>query len=226
MDRVDDSHNKYQIAYIDENPGDVKIFHDFMKQYRQIVEFKNFIPKKGDTIESLYEKIKANQFNMLVVDYRLNQYADVDFLGSNLLNYIQERQRDLPCILLTSYPDEAVDDFSDVHLIYDKNMLSVENWEYFFKIIKASIDKYINQKTIAYETIKELGAKTSLSLKEEALLIQADEFIEANLGLLTITPPQLKSISHNQELKNLVDEVQELLEKLDNHEIPNKKKDT
>lgn len=226
MDRVDDSHNKYQIAYIDENPGDVKIFHDFMKQYRQIVEFKKFIPKKGDTIESLYEKIKDNQFNMLVIDYRLNQYADVDFLGSNLLNYIQERQRDLPCILLTSHPDEAVDDFSDVHLIYDKNMLSIENWEYFFKIIKASIDKYINQKTTAYETIKELGAKTSLSLKEEALLIQADEFIEANLGLLTITPPQLKSISHNQELKNLVDEVQELLEKLDNHEIPNKKKDT
>lgn len=226
MDRADDSHNKYQIAYIDENPGDVKIFHDFMKRYRQIVEFKKFIPKKGDTIESLYEKIKANQFNMLVIDYRLNQYADVDFLGSNLLNYIQERQRDLPCILLTSYPDEAVDDFSDVHLIYDKNMLSIENWEYFFKIIKASIDKYINQKTTAYETIKELGAKTSLSLKEEALLIQADEFIEANLGLLTITPPQLKSISHNQELKNLVDEVQELLEKLDNHEIPNKKKDT
>lgn len=226
MNIMDYTPDKYHIAYIDEDESDVRLFYNFINNYKGIVECKCFIPKAGDTIEGLYNKIQPNKFNMLVIDYRLNEYANLNFLGSNLLNYIQERQRDLPCILLTSHPGEAVDNFSDVHLIYDKNMLASENYGYFLKIIKASINKYIKQKEIAYKTIKELGERTSLSLEEEALLIHADEFIEANLGLSTITPPQLKSISHNQELKNLIDEVQELLEKLDNHEIPNKKKDT
>lgn len=223
------SDKKYKLGYVDDDKSDVASFYKYIKPYQDTILFERFIPKKLIDIEELYEKIKESNLDILVIDYRLNEYANINFLGSDLIHYVHKHRRDFPCILLTSHPDEAIDNFENVHLIYDKSMIfgsNEENRKRFYRILISAIEKYINDIIGAHDIIYELNQKSVLDLEEENQYIKADEFIEANLDGVFTVPRQLKSQLHNQELKKLVDEVQELLEKIEEYVPPNQKKDT
>lgn len=223
------SYKKYKLGYVDEDESDVRSFYKYIKPYEDTILFEVFTPKKLIDIEEFYEKIKESDLDILVIDYRLNEYTNIDFLGSDLIHYVHKHRRDFPCILLTSHPDEAIDNFENVHLVYDKSVIydsNEENKRRFYRILISAIEKYINDIRGAHDIIHEFNQKSVLDLEEENQYIKADEFIEANLDGVFTVPRQLKSQLHNQELKKLINEVQELLEKIEEYVPPNQKKDT
>ena len=223
------SYKKYKLGYVDEDESDVRSFYKYIKPYEDTILFEVFTPKKLIDIEEFYKKIKESDLDILVIDYRLNEYTNIDFLGSDLIHYVHKHRRDFPCILLTSHPDEAIDNFENVHLVYDKSVIydsNEENKRRFYRILISAIEKYINDIRGAHDIIHEFNQKSVLDLEEENQYIKADEFIEANLDGVFTVPRQLKSQLHNQELKKLINEVQELLEKIEEYVPPNQKKDT
>lgn len=208
---------KYRVGYVDESKNDIVYFHDFMAKYDSVIEVIDFIPE-SETIDKLYQKINNEKLDILVVDYRLNEYSNINFQGSDLIDYLHQKRRDFPCILLTSHPYEALDYSLDSHIVYDKEIIIAQSeqddGDIFFKKIKKSIEKYINQLNEAEKTINELNNRENLSIEEENSLLLSDEFIEANLGIPSVTPRILKTENHNKELKQLIDEVQRLLNEL------------
>lgn len=218
---------KYKLGYVD----DGAVFYDFIEQHVDIFEFIYFCPRNHQSIDDLYLEIREKDLDILVIDYRLNEYALIDFKGTNLIEYVRSRRKDFPCILLTSHPDEAIDDFSDAHLVYHKSMIvqsdaqidgKISTQNIFMKIIISSIEKYIREIESASERIFELNKKNNLSLEEEQEYIIYDEFIENNTDGLHSVPRKLKHRTYSDQIDTLIQETSVLLEKLREYDVSNK----
>lgn len=118
----------YRIGFIDD---DLDSYEDYrVRLARKDIEL--LYPDGITEMPEMIEWILSNGIKCFIVDYKLNN--KYKFLGTELIAYINAKVPDLPCLILTNYPEESIrENLVIINLIEDRNVLAANDIEEFVK---------------------------------------------------------------------------------------------
>ncbi len=211
---------KYKIAYIDEDKGWINTFYHTFKNDFEIFRME---VNQESSVESILLDIQINNLDAVVTDYLLEENAEVPFNGNKIVEALKNTRPHFPIIMLTSFPTQAIGHTDDVHIIYTKDILTIENdkdqeeLDVFRNKILANISNYYKKKFETNLKIEQLIGKrnsSSLDIKEEEelskLYILFDELNPDGKDL----PANLINRDSITKLNEFVKETKEILEEL------------
>lgn len=211
---------KYKIAYIDEDKGWINTFYHTFKNDFEIFRME---VNQESSVESILLDIQINNLDAVVTDYLLEENAEVPFNGNKIVEALKNTRPHFPIIMLTSFPTQAIGHTDDVHIIYTKDILTIENdkdqeeLDVFKNKILANISNYykkINETNLKIEQLIEKRNSSGLDIKEEEelskLYILFDELNPDGKDL----PANLINRDSITKLNEFVKETKEILEEL------------
>lgn len=86
--------NRPKILVVDHDENILSAFSDYLRR-------KNYSMIGVNNVETGLEKIRQQNFNLIITDIRVNSE-----FGTNFISKIKAAQNDLPVIAITSYPDQ------------------------------------------------------------------------------------------------------------------------
>lgn len=211
---------KYRIAYIDEDKGWINTFYQTFKNDFVILRIE-VTPESS--VEGILTQLLSNNLDAIVTDYLLEENAEVPFNGNKIVEEIKRIKPHFPIVMLTSFPTQAIGHTDDVHIIYNKNILSVENdrekeeLDIFKSKIQSNISNYykkIDDTNLKIEQFIEKRNNDGLEISEEEeltkLYILFDELNPDGKDL----PANLIHRDSISKLNEFVSETREILEEL------------
>lgn len=203
----------YRIGFIDDD-------RDSYEDYRVRLERKDIELLYPDCITEMPEIIEwilSNNIKCLIIDYKLNN--KFKFLGTELIAYINVKVPDLPCLILTNYPEESIrENLVIINLIEDRNVLAADDIEGFARKIKQAVDVFENRLHkyyINYEELLKARGNGSISAIEEEQFIDLYKLLRA-YGEVDDLPIQLLSSEVNQKIDEILGRVNILVEEVEN----------
>ncbi len=211
--------SEYRIGFLDENELDRDTFGDFVDKHFPEYEYVGLAPEEN--MELMTEYIWQQDLDCLVIDYKLN----TRFNGSEVYDAVISSRRDFPVIILTSHPDDAVEQSHEPTQIYDKSVIfnkprderDENDLKLLAKKLNFATEKYRN-KIKDYETEhKMLSQKGELSEQEIAKLVKVDNYLDANCGYgdKPQIPADYAAKTHTRQLHELIEKTDQLLNKYD-----------
>lgn len=211
---------KYKIAYIDEDKGWINTFYHTFKNDFDILRIEVNSESSG---EAILEILISNDLNAIVTDYLLEENAEVPFNGNRIVEELKKIKPHFPIVMLTSFPTQAIGHTDDVHIIYNKNILSVENdrekeeLEIFKTKIQSNISNYYKKIEDTNSRIEQLVEKKN----NQGLYIPEEEELTKLYILFDELNPEGKDLPANlihrdsiSKLNEFVNETKEILEEL------------
>ena len=211
---------KYRIAYIDEDKGWINTFYQTFKNDFDILRIE---VNPESSVESILNQLLESDLNAIVTDYLLEENAEVPFNGNKIVEEMKKIKPHFPIVMLTSFPTQAIGHTDDVHIIYNKNILSVENdrekeeLDIFKSKIQSNISNYykkIDDTNLRIEQLVEKRNDVGLEIFEEEeltkLYILFDELNPEGKDL----PANLIHRDSISKLNEFVSETREILEEL------------
>jgi len=211
---------KYRIAYIDEDKGWINTFYHTFKNDFDITRIE---VNSESSVESIFVKLQESDLDAIVTDYLLEENAEVPFNGNKIVEEIKRIRPHFPIVMLTSYPTQAIGHTDDVHIIYSKDILTVENdkdqeeLDIFKTKIQSNISNYykkIEDTNTRIEQLIEKRNNQGLDIAEEEeltkLYILFDELNPEGKDL----PANLIHRDSISKLNEFVNETKEILEEL------------
>lgn len=211
---------KYRIAYIDEDKGWINTFYQTFKSDFDILRIE---VNPESSVESILNQLLESDLNAIVTDYLLEENAEVPFNGNKIVEEMKKIKPHFPIVMLTSFPTQAIGHTDDVHIIYNKNILSVENdrekeeLDIFKSKIQSNISNYykkIDDTNLRIEELVEKRNDVGLEIFEEEeltkLYILFDELNPEGKDL----PANLIHRDSISKLNEFVSETREILEEL------------
>ncbi len=211
---------KYKIAYIDEDKGWINTFYQTFKSDFEILRIE---VNPDSSVQTILELLLSSDLNAIVTDYLLEENAEVPFNGNKIVEEIKKIKPHFPIVMLTSFPTQAIGHTDDVHIIYNKNILSVENdrekeeLEIFKTKIQSNISNYYKKIDDTNRRIEELVEKKN----KEGLNISEEEELTKLYILFDELNPEGKDLPANlihrdsiSKLNEFVNETKEILEEL------------
>lgn len=203
----------YRIGFIDDD-------RDSYEDYQVRLERKDIELLYPDGITEMPEIIEwllSNGIKCFIIDYKLNN--KFKFLGTELIAYINARVPDLPCLILTNYPEESMrENLVIINLIEDRNVLAADDIEEFVRKIKQAVDVFENRLHkyyINYEELLKAKKNGSISAIEEEQFINLYKLLRA-YGEIDDLPIQLLSSEVNQKIDEILGRVNILVQKVEN----------
>lgn len=210
----------YRIGYIDDEPSQYKNYA--RKISRRYPDIELILFEDCTTKEDFVEKIYEVQAEVLLIDYKMaGKYG---FNGTTLINYINDRVRDLECFILTAVEQDRITD----GLVSGRNRRSKEIFDTeaddperlkrldeFINELKESADVFRTrreQKKERYQYLLEKKKGEELSVNEE------DEFISlykvlASYGLIEELPESMLKTDFEHALDELLEAGEMILKK-------------
>lgn len=211
---------KYKIAYIDEDKGWINTFYHTFKNDFDIMRIE---VNSESSVDSILAELQKSELNAIVTDYLLEENAEVPFNGNRIVEEIKRIRPHFPIVMLTSYPTQAIGHTDDVHIIYSKDILTVENdkdqeeLDIFKAKIQSNISNYyrkIEDTNTRIEQLIEKRNNQGLDISEEEeltkLYILFDELNPDGKDL----PANLIHRDSISKLNEFVNETKEILEEL------------
>lgn len=203
----------YRIGFIDDD-------RDSYEDYRVRLARKDIELLYPDCITEMPEIIGwllSNSIKCLIIDYKLNN--KFKFLGTELIAYINVKVPDLPCLILTNYPEESIrENLVIINLIEDRNVLAADDIEGFARKIKQAVDVFENRLHkyyINYEELLKARKNGSISAIEEEQFIDLYKLLRA-YGEVDDLPIQLLSSEVNQKIDEILGRVNILVKEVEN----------
>jgi hypothetical protein len=211
---------KYKIAYLDENDGWINTFYQTFKADFEVLRIK----VDGNTsIDELVNLLVASELNAIVTDYLLEEEGNVSFNGNKIVEEFKKKRPHFPIIMLTSHPIQAIGHTDDVHIIYNKDVLTIEN-ENDQDELKIFKNKIFTNITNYYKKIDDTNTKIEYLIEKrnaEGLDIKEEEEISKLYILFDELNPEGKDLPANlinresiTKLNEFVKETKEILEEL------------
>lgn len=215
----------YKILFIDEEKDQQDEFLDYFESVCPEITPHCLFPLP--TIEEMMGKIEELRPHAIVTDFQLNEIKvdikyTVKYNGVELIKSIRGQMDGFPCFVVTSFDDDAVNDSDDVNLVYIKDILRTKKEEdkaivTFAERITSQIDKYQSKIGNAKKELMDLINKRKAgkaTAQDEERIIELDTFIEKTYDNTFVVPKEMKRMSNLDRLNTLIDQVDELLNKL------------
>ena len=203
----------YRIGFIDD---DRDSYNDYqVRLARKKIEL--LYPDGITEMPEIVDWLLSNGIKCFIIDYKLNN--KFKFLGTELIAYINARVPDLPCLILTNYPEESMrENLVIINLIEDRNVLAADDIEEFVRKIKQAVDVFENRLHkyyINYEELLKAKKNGSISAIEEEQFIDLYKLLRA-YGEIDDLPIQLLSSEVNQKIDEILGRVNILVQKVEN----------
>jgi len=123
--------------------------------------------------DGIVQWILSNNIKCVMVDYKLR--PNFDFVGTDLVAYINSELPDLPCMVLTAYPQESLSENLVVkNMIEERDVLDATDISAFVEKLKQAVHVFDNRLARHVSEYSELFGKktvnTITSLEEERFL--------------------------------------------------------
>ena len=216
---------EYKILFIDEEGTQHDQFLDYFELVCPEINPECMFPSA--TIAEMMQRIEDYKPDAVVTDFQLNEMKvdikyTVKYNGIELIKSIRDQMNDFPCFVVTSFDDDAVNDTDDVNLVYIKDVLKPKKDNDKAKVtfaerIISQIDKYqskignAKKELMALIDKRETGKATA---KDEEKIIELDNFLEKTYDNTFVVPKEMKTMSNLDRLNTLINQVDELLKKL------------
>lgn len=156
-------------------------------------------------MEEIVEWILSNNIKCFIVDYKLNNMFS--FLGTELVAYINIKIPDLPCLILTNYPEQSISENMVItSLIEERNVLAADDIEGFVIKIKQAVDVFDNRLRKYTEEYKGLFIKKKegvISATEEERFIELYKLLRS-YGEIDDLPAELMTTELNQKIDEIL----------------------
>ena len=203
----------YRIGFIDDDRDSYEDYQ--VRLARKKIEL--LYPDGITEMPEILEWLLCNGIKCFIIDYKLNN--KFKFLGTELITYINLKVPDLPCLILTNYPEESINEnLVIINLIEDRNVLAADDIEEFVKKIKQAVDVFetrLHRYHIDYEILLKAKKNGSISAIEEEQFIDLYKLLRA-YGEIDDLPIQLLSSEVNQKIDEILGRVNVLVEKIEN----------
>jgi hypothetical protein len=203
----------YRIGFIDDDRDSYEDYQ--VRLARKKIEL--LYPDGITEMPEILEWLLSNGIKCFIIDYKLNN--KFKFLGTELITYINLKVPDLPCLILTNYPEESINEnLVIINLIEDRNVLAADDIEEFVKKIKQAVDVFetrLHRYHIDYEILLKAKKNGSISAIEEEQFIDLYKLLRA-YGEIDDLPIQLLSSEVNQKIDEILGRVNVLVEKIEN----------
>ena len=203
----------YRIGFIDDDRDSYEDYQVRLARKKIELLYPDGITEMPEIIEWLL----SNGIKCFIIDYKLNN--KFKFLGTELITYINLKVPDLPCLILTNYPEESINEnLVIINLIEDRNVLAANDIEEFVRKIKQAVDVFetrLHRYHIDYEILLKAKKNGSISAIEEEQFIDLYKLLRA-YGEIDDLPIQLLSSEVNQKIDEILGRVNVLVEKIEN----------
>lgn len=203
----------YRIGFIDDDRDSYEDYQVRLARKKIELLYPDGITEMPEIIEWLL----SNGIKCFIIDYKLNN--KFKFLGTELITYINLKVPDLPCLILTNYPEESINEnLVIINLIEDRNVLAANDIEEFVRKIKQAVDVFetrLHKYHIDYENLLKAKKNGSISAIEEEQFIDLYKLLRA-YGEIDDLPIQLLSSEVNQKIDEILGRVNVLVEKIEN----------
>ncbi len=221
----------YKILLIDEETETFDHFKDYVdvSTTKDQIEVITQLPLENK--EELIELIYQINPDAIIVDFMLNDIKtdikyNIPYNGVELMESFLAVREDFPFFVLTSFDDVAVNESDDVNKIYIKNILHNVKEESkakakFLDRVISQIEHYKSRVSKAEEEILkliDLRNSGKSSIEDESRLIELDSFLEKSIDKKYSIPDEYKSLSNSSKLDQLLNKVDDLLEKVNNND--------
>lgn len=214
----------YKIGFIDDEE---KVFRNYERKFRNYNRNKVADSEKVDFIRididsdfsKIVQSVLDNKIECLLIDNKIIPETGENFIGTELLTYINSKISDLPCIILTSWIDDAQDSELVIKpLIFDKQIMTKEVTSEIFKDFIDTIEhsikvfrKRIEINFSEYNNIyKRYVNNEEISSKDYESLIDKHKLL-ISYGLIEDVPIESLNKTINNKLDKLIKDVTELL---------------
>lgn len=207
--------SKGKIAYIDEDQDDIELFQQFAhgKFDLTIIKIEN-----NDELDSIVDDIFSSSPDAIVTDYLLSEKARVKFNGQELIEAIQERNKNIPCVLLTSHAPDAMGATHDARIVQAKSVpfggKEFADLQQLFVIqLQKLIDGSRKKLDDAVEELRQLSIfpPAELDAMQRQRIIELDNFIDSHGFSSTPIPSELKDDKNLILLRELIDNIDKLI---------------
>ena len=203
----------YRIGFIDDDRDSYEDYQ--VRLARKKIEL--LYPDGITEMPEILEWLLSNGIKCFIIDYKLNN--KFKFLGTELITYINLKVPDLPCLILTNYPEESINEnLVIINLIEDRNVLAANDIEEFVRKIKQAVDVFetrLHKYHIDYENLLKAKKNGSISAIEEEQFIDLYKLLRA-YGEVDDLPIQLLSSEVNQKIDEILGRVNVLVEEIEN----------
>ncbi len=169
-------------------------------------------PDECVEMEDIAKWILSNNIKCFIVDYKLNKRFS--FLGTELVAYINVKIPDLPCLILTNYPEQSISENMVItSLIEERNALAADDIESFVMKIKQAVDVFDNRLRKYTEEYRILFIKKkegTISATEEERFIELYKVLRA-YGEIDDLPAELMNTELNKKIDEIIDSINKLV---------------
>lgn len=201
----------YKIGIIDDTD---ELLDDYVVRLKR-EEIDLLIAPEG-TMEDMKEWIVKEKIKCLLIDYKLS--SKYDFNGTELAFYLEDALQGLPYLILTSYPEDSVDEKLVVkNAICDRNIMDRTDDEFnsFCDQLKQMTEVYDNtlkKYKEKYKKLLETKQERKLSTGEEEELMDVFRILKAYREVDEIPAEMLKS-SFSGQIDLVLGQLDALLKK-------------
>ncbi len=213
----------YRIAIIDELREDLHRFQLYVHRNDSDRKFEvlGFEPNKIK--EELIGDLFGANLDAIITDYRLNEYnSSITYDGVDLVNEIQNKRKEFPCFVLTSFDDDAVKDSEDVNIVYVKGIMNSgaesQVKATFLDRVEKQIQKYrarLSEWKNQLDELEEIRRKRLLSPDEEDKFVNLSNLLDKSFAGKEAIPRTFYSNDTNAKLDDLIKKTDDLIKKLD-----------
>lgn len=212
-----------RILFIDEEKDVLNAFKGYVKKATtKKIEVITSFP--CPTIKGMITQIIKWNPDAIISDFNLNRNKksvkySVNYDGVSLIQTFREIRENFPCFILTFFDSNAIDVSDDVNIIYGKEIFNepanCDTKITFIERVIKQIECYKSKIEKAEKELKNLvSKKCNLTVQEEERIIQLDTFLEKSVDKRTVVPQNLKKVSNEQKLFNLLKRTDEFISKI------------
>lgn len=194
----------FKVGFVDD---DSEAYKDYKKRLRR-KDIELHYLENGNQLSDIVNWILLNSIECLIVDHKLT--AKYAFHGTKVVAYVNNHLPDLPCLILTNYPEDSRGDNLVVkNLILDRNIMSRDDISEICDIIKQAVFVFRNRLEMHLLDYKELLKKRnskSITLEEEENFLHLYKVLRSYGEVDDISSELLKT-DVNQRVDSLLEKI-------------------
>ncbi|NQX40780.1 hypothetical protein SAMN05421820_104185 [Pedobacter steynii] len=219
----------YKLLFVDEEKDVFDDFLDYVDLSPLKTQFEIITEYPSPTLDEMILTIIKLNPDAVVTDFMLNDQKvdikyNVPYNGSTLVKEFTAVREGFPCFILTSFDDSAVNQSTDVNIVYIKNILhkdveaKTKARATFLERVKSQIDHYRSRIDTSEKRLLqliEIRKSGKANIEDEEEMIRLDSFLESTVDRKNVIPGDFKSLSNINKLESILSKVDELLNKIE-----------
>lgn len=205
----------YIVGFIDDDKDAYEDYRERLKRKDIELLYPDYYTEMMDIVNW----VLTSNIKCLMVDYKLK--SKFKFFGTELVAFINVELPDLPCLILTNYPEQSINENLVIsNLIEDRDRLAADDIDGFVARIKQAVDVFENRLQKYYKEYNEL-----LKLKKEGNMSAMQEERFLNLykllrayGEVDDLPVQLLNSEVNKKIEEIIGRINILVDKAQKRE--------